>query len=241
MRHSAIAALAGIIVLLGGLAWYFVFNADAVDSLVQDAPTQAMGQPLDSDKKAQKTVTSNQSTPKKTAPIEVIFGSPNAPVEIIEYMSLTCGHCARFHKETMPTVMETYVKTGKIRMIVRDFPLDGIAYRTAMISHCLAENKPMRYYGFLQYLFEQQGVWARSPEPLTELARMAQIAGLSKDNFDLCLTNEELSKKVLLSRQFAESEYGVNSTPTFIINGKVFSGVITLDEFEKAITTFLPN
>ena len=241
MRHSAIAALAGIIVLLGGLAWYFVFKADAVDSLVQDAPTQAIGQPPDNDKKAQKTVTSNQSTPKKTAPIEVIFGSPNAPVEIIEYMSLTCGHCARFHKETMPTVMETYVKTGKIRMIVRDFPLDGIAYRTAMISHCLAENKPMRYYGFLQYLFEQQGVWARSPEPLTELARMAQIAGLSKDNFDLCLTDEELSKKVLLSRQFAESEFGVNSTPTFIINGKVFSGVITLDEFEKAITTFLPN
>ena len=110
-----------------------------------------------------------------------------------------------------------------------------------MISHCVAGDKPMRYYGFLQYLFEQQSVWARSPEPLTELARMAQIAGLSQENFDLCLKDEELSNKVLRSRQFAESEFGVNSTPTFIINGKVFSGVITLAEFEKVIANFLPN
>lgn len=170
---------------------------------------------------------------------ELIFGNPNSNVEVIEYMSLTCSHCANFHKENIPIIFEKFVNSGKIKFIFRDFPLDGIAYQAAIISHCVGKNNPERYYGFLNYLFQQQRNWAFSGEPILALKRMALIAGLNPKNFEECLKNKALGDQVLLSRQEAESKYKIRSTPTLIINGKVFPGSISINEFEKTIEKLL--
>jgi len=172
-------------------------------------------------------------------PLEVVVGSADAPVTVIEYMSLTCPHCAEFHTTVLPDVMKAYVDTGKVRLIFRDYPLDGTAYRAAVVTHCMAEAGPKRYYGFVQVLFQQQGRWATGSDPMDEIAKLARLGGLSQERFDACLENEKYATGVLLSRQQGEAEFGVQSTPTFVVNGRVISGGMTFAEFEQLITPLI--
>ena len=81
---------------------------------------------------------------QQSQPLEVTIGAENAPVTVVEYMSLTCSHCANFHINTLPKVMEHYVNTGKVRIIFRDYPLDGAAYQAAIVSHCMAAASTQR-------------------------------------------------------------------------------------------------
>ncbi len=170
-----------------------------------------------------------------TEPLQVVLGAEDAPVTVIEYMSLTCPHCANFHTTTLPDVIKKYVDTGKIRMIFRDYPLDAVAYRAAMVGHCMAEAGPKRYYGFVQILFQQQRRWATSGDPLGEVAKLARIGGMSQERFDACLTNETYANGVLQSYQQGEAEFGVRSTPSFIVNGKLVAGGMTIEEFEELV------
>jgi protein-disulfide isomerase len=168
-------------------------------------------------------------------PLEVALGAEDAPVTVVEYMSLTCPHCANFHNTVLPDVMKAYVDTGKVRMVFRDYPLDGVAYRAAIVSHCMAESGPKRYYGFVSILFQQQRRWATSADPMGEVAKLARIGGLSQEKFDACLANEAYAQGVLLSYQQGETEFGVKSTPSFIVNGRLVSGEMTLEEFQKVV------
>src|SRR5262249_21371307 len=87
------------------------------------------------------------------APQEEALGDPNAPVTIIEYASLTCPHCAHFHKDVLPLLKERYIAPGKVRLVFRDFPLDQRALSAAILAHCAG---PERYFGFLDVLFQTQ-------------------------------------------------------------------------------------
>ncbi len=167
--------------------------------------------------------------------LEVVMGDENAPVTVIEYMSLTCPHCANFHIETLPDVMKNYVDTGKVRFIFRDYPLDGTAYRAAIVTHCMAEAGPKRYYGFVQILFQQQQRWATARDPLAEVAKLARIGGMNQQSFDACLENETYASGVLLARTQGETEYEIQSTPSFVINGRVVPGGMSYEEFSRAI------
>jgi protein-disulfide isomerase len=167
--------------------------------------------------------------------LEVVMGDENAPVTVIEYMSLTCRHCANFHIETLPDVMKNYVDTGKVRFIFRDYPLDGTAYRAAIVTHCMAEAGPKRYYGFVQILFQQQQRWATARDPLAEVAKLARIGGMNQQSFDACLENETYASGVLLARTQGETEYDIQSTPSFVINGRVVPGGMSYEEFSRAI------
>lgn len=167
--------------------------------------------------------------------LEVVMGDENAAVTVIEYMSLTCSHCANFHIETLPDVMKNYVDTGKVRFIFRDYPLDGTAYRAAIVTHCMAEAGPKRYYGFVQILFQQQQRWATARDPLAEVAKLARIGGMNQQSFDACLENETYASGVLLARTQGETEYEIKSTPSFVINGRVVPGGMSYDEFARAI------
>ena len=167
--------------------------------------------------------------------LEVVMGDENAPVTVIEYMSLTCPHCANFHIETLPDVMKNYVDTGKVRFIFRDYPLDGTAYQAAIVTHCMAEAGPKRYYGFVQILFQQQQRWATARDPLAEVAKLARIGGMNQQSFDACLENEAYASGVLLARTQGETEYEIQSTPSFVINGRVVPGGMSYEEFSRAI------
>ena len=172
---------------------------------------------------------------QETQPREVAMGAEDAPVTVIEYMSLTCPHCANFHTDVLPDIMKTYVDTGKVRIIFRDFPLDGVALQAAVVTQCMAEAGPKRYYGFVQMLFQQQGRWARDSDPIGQVGKLARLGGINQESFESCLAQEDLITSVLRSRQQGESEFDVQSTPSFVVNGRLISGGMSFEEFSRVI------
>lgn len=164
-----------------------------------------------------------------------ILGEADAPITIIEYSSLTCPHCATFHKDTLPQIKENWIDSGKARLVYRHFPLDGLALRAAAVSNCL-EGK--RFFSFLDLLFKSQEKWARSGDPLGALARYAKLAGLSQEKFDSCVADESEMNRILERVQDGKTTYEVKATPTIIVNGKPLEGsrsYSTLDELFKKI------
>jgi protein-disulfide isomerase len=173
----------------------------------------------------------------KAALKERVIGDPAAPVTMIEYASLTCPHCASFHNDTYKAFKERFIDTGKVRMIYRDFPLDGIALRAAMMARCTID---LRYFGLIQVLYKSQANWSRARDPLAELALVGRLAGIDAATFDACLASEELLDGVLKIRQQGTAD-GVRSTPTFIIAGKVYPGSRSLDELAEIIEPLLKD
>jgi protein-disulfide isomerase len=167
-----------------------------------------------------------------------VAGNAEAPITIIEYASLTCPHCAEFERDTLPKIKEKWIDTGKAKLVFRDFPLDGLALRAAMLARCAP---PDRYYGFIGVLFHSQANWERASDPLEALSRIAKLGGMSDAQFQDCMKNEALQKAVAASRQAAETSYGVQSTPTFFINGVKFEGALPYDAFDKALTAAAPK
>ena len=165
-----------------------------------------------------------------------VLGNPNAPVTLIEYASLTCPHCANFAKETLPGVKKDYVETGKVKLIYRDFPLDNLALRAAMMARCAPKE---RYFGLLETLFATQANWARSADPSAALQRLGAVAGLSAENFEACINNREVFDGIVAMRGTAEKEHKVKSTPAFLVDGRMVTGDLALPEFRKALDAAL--
>ncbi|MBL8658737.1 MAG: DsbA family protein [Rhodospirillales bacterium] len=163
---------------------------------------------------------------------ETTIGDPQAPVTILEFSSLTCPHCAAFHRETMPKIKETYIDTGKARLVYRDFPLDRAALAAAVVSHCV---DPARRFGFIEMLYRDQAAWTQSTDPLKELKIRSQLAGLSESDFNACLENKALIQAIQQRAQEAQKEYGINSTPSFVIGGKKLTGEQSFEAFSEAI------
>lgn len=161
-----------------------------------------------------------------------VLGEDDAPITIIEYSSLTCPHCAAFHKDTFPLIKKNYIDTGKVRFIMRDFPFDRAALFASMMARCVA---PDRYYGVLDVLFRSQDKWSRAEDPLQSLGQVGRMVGLGEEDFRSCLANRELMDGVIESRRVGEQEHEVGSTPTFVINGEVLSGAVPYEEFEKIL------
>lgn len=166
---------------------------------------------------------------------ERAVGAEDAPVTIIEYFSLTCPHCAEFHTETFPALKEKYIDTGKVRFVFRDFPLDRVALPAAVMARCV---DPKRYTGVISVLFESQVQWAGAQNPLEPLSQIGRLAGLSEDQFHDCIASEAMINGVLTSRQEA-SRAGVSSTPSFLVNGKLYPGGRSIEEFSEIIDPLL--
>ena len=171
-------------------------------------------------------------------PKDRVLGQADAPITIIEYASLTCPHCAAFDRETLPKIKQNWIDTGKAKLVYRDFPLDGWALRAAMVARCAP---PDRFFGFIDALFQGQNTWARASDPEQALGRLAKLGGISEDKFQACMKDEKLADAVAASRVVAEKEYGVESTPTFFINGTKMVGEQSYADFEKALTAAQPK
>lgn len=169
-------------------------------------------------------------------PTDMVIGSPDAKVTIIEYASLTCPHCAAFHANTLPALKERYLDTGKAKLAFRDFPLDGLALRAAMVAHCAGND---RYFGMLGILFGRQVQWATAQDPLLAIAGIARQAGMSEDQFKTCIADKAVEKTVLDSALEADKSLGVNATPTFFINGQKFSGEMSIEQMAAIIDPLL--
>lgn len=146
------------------------------------------------------------------------LGDPTAAVVVTEWFSLTCPHCAAFANQALPQIKDELIKTGKARIIFRDFPLDQVALTAAMVARSLP---PERYEPFIDALFASQDRWAfaRGVNSTEELAKMAALAGLPRAAFDAAIGNASLKTAILAGQDEAEKVYQVDSTPTFIFNG----------------------
>ena len=162
-----------------------------------------------------------------------VLGEPEAPITIIEYASLTCPHCAHFAGAVLPKLREKWIDTGKAKLILRDFPLDEAALRAAMLARCAP---PERFYPLVDTFFETQEKWVVAKDWQTALQRIAQLAGVSKKKFEACVADKALEDQVAQSRLTAATKFGVNSTPTFFINGKKFEGEPTIEGFEQLLS-----
>jgi protein-disulfide isomerase len=160
------------------------------------------------------------------------MGSPTAPVTVVEYSSLTCPHCADFHRETLPKIKEAYIDKGVVRYVLRDFPLEPRAMAAAMVARCLPAD---RYFGFVGMLFRDQETWAHSRNPIEDLKVRAQLAGLPPADFDACLADQDLLKGIQAAAAEAQKRDGIDSTPTLLVDGRKISGAAPFDEFRSAI------
>ncbi len=167
---------------------------------------------------------------------DVWLGPADAKVTIIEYASLTCSHCATFHKDTYPKLKERYIDTGKVRFTLREFPLDPLATAGFMLARCEGESK---YYPITDLLFDTQRSWAFVDKPLDALQQMLKQAGFPQEKFESCLRDQKLYEAVNAVRKRGEEKFKVNLTPTFFINGQRHGGSLSIDELEKIIKPML--
>ncbi len=167
-----------------------------------------------------------------------VMGDADAPVTIEEFSSLTCSHCAAFHRDTLPKIKTAYIDTGKVKLIYRDYPLGALAMAAAMLARC---GTPERYFGFLEVLFRGQQSWATSKDPRQELGRVARFAGIGKVEFDACLENEALLKGIQGRAAEAQTRFGIESTPTFLIDGVKVAGALPFEDFQTVIEEALKN
>ena len=162
-----------------------------------------------------------------------ILGNPEAPITIVEYASLTCPHCAHFANDVLPELKKKWIDPGKVKLILRDFPLDEPALRAAMIARCAP---PDRFYAYVDTLFAAQEKWVMARDYREALSRLVKLGGMSKDEFDNCLSDTALENKIVEGRLVASKELDVNSTPTFFINRTKFAGAPTFEEFDKVLS-----
>ena len=168
---------------------------------------------------------------------DLVLGKADAPVTIIEYASMTCPHCANFHKTTYPALKSKYIDTGKVKFIFREFPLDELAVAASMLARCAGGEKAI---AMIDVLFASQEKWAvRQPIPV--LLQIAKQAGFTEKTFDECLKDQTLYNNLMAMRERGTKDYKVESTPTLFVNGKVLKGGATIEELEKAIEPLLKS
>ena len=170
---------------------------------------------------------------------EAVLGPTDAKITVVEFGSMTCGHCANFTTKVFPEFKTKYIDSGKIRYIFREFPLDNLAAAAAMIARCSGGDKTL---AMIETLYEKQADWAfTNGNPVPKLFDIAKQAGFTQESFDKCLTDQKLLDQITTARTHATEAFGVNSTPTFFINGKRLQEVPTLAAFDKMIEPLLAD
>jgi protein-disulfide isomerase len=175
-------------------------------------------------------------------PIEVsaddfVLGKAEAPITIVEYASLTCPHCADFHSQVLPDLKREFIDTGKVRLVFRDFPLDRVALAGSMIAQCAGRD---RYFCFLDVMFRSQTQLRGASNPGEALAQIARLGGMAQADVDACLKNEDLQKAILQKQIDGSNKYKVSSTPTLIINGRKYSGALSMPQLRAVFDAVAP-
>ncbi len=167
---------------------------------------------------------------------EIYLGNKDAKVTVIEYASMTCIHCANFHKDIYPKIKENYIDTNKIKFIYRDFPLDKQALFGSVLAKCAPKEK---YFDFVKLILSTQKKWITSDDAfIDKLKNIGKLAGLTESKINNCFKDEQIVDSIINTRTFAERKYNINSTPSFIINNKKYSDM-SYENFEKIIENLI--
>lgn len=177
--------------------------------------------------------TANLAELMKPGPLgEKALGSASAPATIIEYASLTCPYCKQFHIKTYPRVKKELIDTGKVRYIVREYPIGRTAGTAAIVARCAPEKD---FFTLYDKFLTQQSKWTSQDVRPDAIYKIAAQTGMKRADFDACLSNKEIEEG-LRSVKLRGREFGVSGTPTFFINGKKFRGPMTFDQIKAEIT-----
>lgn len=168
---------------------------------------------------------------------DLVLGPADAKVTVVEYASMTCGHCAAFATKVFPELKTKYIDSGKIRFVMREFPLDNLAAAVSMLTRCAAGDKT---FPLVETFYQTQSDWAfKQGNPVPRLFEIAKQAGFTQEAFDKCLTDQKLLNSITNGRKRASEVFGVQATPTFFINGKRFTSTPVLAEFDKVLEPLL--
>lgn len=157
-------------------------------------------------------------------PGDVVLGNPDAKITIINYSSLSCPSCAMFHEQVLPEIKRKYIDTGKVKLIFRDYPVYPMDIKASMLVRCVKPDAD-RYYQFIDALFETQRNWSRETyDSEANLKMIGKVAGIAANKINECLNDAKVEGDILESRQIAQEKFGINGTPTLLINGKIIHG-----------------
>ena len=160
-------------------------------------------------------------------------GNADAKIKIIVFESLTCSHCANFHKNVYPSLKEDFIDKGHVNIEFRNFPLDMAAMNASKIAHCRNDGNSE----ILHYLFDNQEQWVKG-KTIEELNKNIKIF-IEKSDFnldvDVCLSNKEAEDHILEDRIEGAKKFKIDATPTIIINGKKFDNPSNYKKLKKFI------
>lgn len=157
--------------------------------------------------------------------VEMTLGNPDATVEVIEYASYTCSHCANFHNSTFKQLQENYIDTGKIKFTYREVYFDKFGLWASMIARCGGQEK---FFGMTDMFYKGQSKWIKAGSEAgiaDELRKIGRLAGLDSAQLDACLSDQDQLKALVGWFQANATEHGINSTPSFVINGTKYSNM----------------
>ncbi|WP_170406274.1 DsbA family protein [Ruegeria arenilitoris] len=172
--------------------------------------------------------------------VEMVQGAEDAPVEIIEYASYTCPHCANFHQGPYKQLKKDYVDTGKVKFIYREVYFDRYGIWASMVARC---GGPEKFFGITDLIYQGQSEWTRAGGPaeiVEELRKIGRLAGLSNDQLEACLQDGTKAQTLVAWYQKNAEQDGIQATPSFVVNGKKVDNQ-SYDEFKALIEKELGN
>jgi len=164
------------------------------------------------------------------------IGSGSAQIQMLEFASLTCGHCAKFHNEVFPKIKSEFIDTGKIDFVYKDFPLDKFALKASVIARCSGNE---RFFNFLKVLYSKQKDWTRSSDPFKSLLKIAKFGGLKNDEIKVCVGNKSIEDGILKQRLESTKKFDIKATPTIYLNNKKYEGDLTYEALKLKIDSLL--
>jgi len=167
-----------------------------------------------------------EATADVSAIQEMVLGDENAPIEVIEYASYTCPHCASFHASQFKKIKENYIDTGKVRFVYREVYFDRFGLWASMIARCGGNTD--RFFGISDLIYEKQREWTATGDPsviVDELRKIGKTAGLDDAALDACMQDADMAQSLVTWFQTNADRDGINSTPSFIIDGEKTSNM----------------
>ena len=206
-----------IVAALVGVGAYFIFvhepSSTASQSAELTAPAEAVATEVTDNADGDAEVDTS------TIP-DMMIGNPDAKVTVIEYASYTCPHCASFHAGTFKDLKKNYIDTDKINFVFREVYFDRYGLWASMIARCAG---PEKFFGLTDLMFQSQSSWTRAGEPaaiIDELRKLGRLAGIDGETLEVCLNDNDKAKTLIAWYQEKAGADNIDSTPSFIINGK---------------------
>ena len=164
------------------------------------------------------------------------LGNPSAPVTVIEYASMTCPHCQQFHLDSFPALKTKYIDTGQVYFILREFPLDAVAFAAFMVARCSADS----YFDVIDVLFKHQETWAFAADPIGAMLTFTAPYGIATEaHFEACIGRKEVFDHVDAVATRGYEAFGVEGTPTFFFNGNRVVGDLPIEGVDQMIARVL--